>query len=95
MDWLDLLAVPGTCKSLLQHHSSNQCSCLENPRDKKPGGLPSMGLHRVAVVLEKTLASPLDCKEVQPVHPKGNQEKGLMSVARVRAFSDSSNLIKH
>ena len=25
------------------------------------------------VVLEKTLASPLDCKEIQPVHPKGNQ----------------------
>ena len=24
------------------------------------------------VVLEKTLASPLDCKEIQPVHPKGN-----------------------
>ena len=26
-----------------------------------------------SVVLEKTLASPLDCKEIQPVHPKGNQ----------------------
>ena len=25
------------------------------------------------VVLEKTLESPLDCKEVQPVHPKGAQ----------------------
>ena len=25
------------------------------------------------VVLEKTLESPLDCKEVQPVHPKGGQ----------------------
>ena len=23
------------------------------------------------VVLEKTLESPLDCKEIQPVHPKG------------------------
>ena len=34
------------------------------------------------VVLEKTLQSPLDCKEVQPVHPKGNQSwhslEGLM-----------------
>ena len=78
----------------------------------EPGGLPSMGLHRVGhewsnlaaaavkamvfpvvmcgceswtikkaecqknwfwiVVLEKTLESPLDCKEIQPVHPKGN-----------------------
>ena len=25
------------------------------------------------VVLEMTLESPLDCKEIQPVHPKGNQ----------------------
>ena len=25
------------------------------------------------VVLEKTLESPLDCKKIQPVHPKGNQ----------------------
>ena len=24
------------------------------------------------MVLEKTLESPLDCKEIQPVHPKGN-----------------------
>ena len=24
-----------------------QCSCLENPRDGKPSGLPSMGSHRV------------------------------------------------
>ena len=23
--------------------------------------------------VEKTLESPLDCKEIQPVHPKGNQ----------------------
>ena len=24
-------------------------------------------------MLEKTLQSPLDCKKIQPVHPKGNQ----------------------
>ena len=27
----------------------------------------------LTVVLEKTLESPLDCKDNQPVHPKGNQ----------------------
>ena len=27
--------------------NSLQCSCLENPRERKPGGLPSLGLHRV------------------------------------------------
>ena len=25
------------------------------------------------MVLEKTLERPLDCKEIQPVHPKGDQ----------------------
>ena len=25
------------------------------------------------VVLEKTLESPLNCKEIQPIHPKGDQ----------------------
>ena len=27
------------------------------------------------MVLERTLESPLDCKEIQPVHPKGNQSQ--------------------
>ena len=27
----------------------------------------------LTVVLEKTLESPLDCKEIQPVHTKGDQ----------------------
>ena len=26
-----------------------------------------------AVVLEETFESPLECKEIQPIHPKGNQ----------------------
>ena len=28
-------------------HETFQCSCLENPRDGEPSGLPSMGSHRV------------------------------------------------
>ena len=27
----------------------------------------------LSLVLEKTLESPLDCMEIQPVHPKGDQ----------------------
>ena len=27
----------------------------------------------LTVMLEKTLESPLDCKEIKPVNPKGNQ----------------------
>ena len=30
------------------------------------------------MVLEKTLESPLDCKEIQPVNPKGNQSSVLL-----------------
>ena len=29
------------------------------------------------MVLEKTLESPLDCKEIKPVNPKGNQPYSL------------------
>ena len=29
--------------------------------------------HQRIVVLEKTLKSPLDCKKIQPVYPKGNE----------------------
>ena len=35
--------------------------------------LGSLGWCFWTVVLEKTLESPLDCKEIQPVNPKGNQ----------------------
>ena len=35
------------------------------------------------VVLEKTLESPLDCKEIQAVHPKGNQS--LIFIGRTDA----------
>ena len=39
------------------------------------------------VVLEKTLESPLDCKEIQPVHPKGN--KSWMVVGRTDAEAET------
>ena len=42
------------------------------------------------VVLEKTLETPLDCKEIQPVHPKGDQTgcllKGLMLKLKLQYF---------
>ena len=37
------------------------------------------------VVLQKTLKSPLDCKEIQPVHTKGNQPWILTGRADVEA----------
>ena len=38
----------------------------------KEGWAPKCWCFRT-VMLEKTLESPLDCKEIQPVHPKGDQ----------------------
>ena len=37
------------------------------------------------VVLEKTLESPLDCKEIQPVHPKGDQSWVFIGGSNVEA----------
>ena len=39
------------------------------------------------MVLEKTLESPLDCKEIQPVHPIGNQS--LIFIGRTDAAADA------
>ena len=39
------------------------------------------------VVLEKTLESPLDCKEIQPVHPKGGQS--WMFIGRTDAEAEA------
>ena len=41
----------------------------------------------LTVVLEKTLKSPLDCKETQPVHPKGNQS--LIFIGRTDAEAET------
>ena len=42
------------------------------------------------VVLEKTLESSLDCKEIQPVHPKGNQS--WMLIGRTDAEAETPKL---
>jgi len=42
------------------------------------------------VVLEKTLESPLDCKEIQPVHPKENQS-GIF-IGRIDAKAETAIL---
>ena len=39
------------------------------------------------VVLEKTLESPLDCKDIQPVHPKGDQS--LVFIGRTDVEAES------
>ena len=49
---------------------------LADSSPTKLSGKPSWALKNWCfwtVVLEKTLESPLDCKEIPPVHPKGDQ----------------------
>ena len=119
MDWLDLLALQGTLKSLLQYHSSKASILrgsafltvqLSHPYmttgktiawtrwtfvgkvmlkilqtslqqymnrelpDVQAGFRKGRGTREV---LEKTLESPLDCKEIQPVHPERDQSWGF------------------
>ena len=63
MDWLDLLAIPGTLKSLLQHHSS-KASILCHPTDCNTPGLPvhhqlpefaQTHVHRVSDAIQPSL----------------------------------------
>ena len=39
------------------------------------------------MVLENTLESPMDCEEIQPVHPKGNQS--LIFIGRTDAEAET------
>ena len=51
--------------------------------------LSSEELMLLNVMLEKTLDSPLDCKEIQPVHPKGNQS--WIFIGRTDAEAEALN----
>ena len=95
MDWLDLLIVQETLRSLLQHHCSKTSILwrsafftvqLSHPymttgktialtRWTFVGKIMSLLFNMLSrtVVLDKTPESPLDCKEIQPVHSKGDK----------------------
>ena len=49
------------------------------------------------MVLEKTLESSLDCKEIQPVHPKGDQSwcslEGLMLKLKLQYFGHLMQIV--
>ena len=45
------------------------------------------------VVLEKTLESPVDCKEIQPVHPKGDQSWVFIGLMKDWCWSWDSNTL--
>ena len=44
--------------------------------------------------MEKTLESPLDCKEIQPVHPKGDQSWVFIGRTDVEAETPLGHLMR-
>ena len=74
---------PGQCIKNQRHYFANKCLCSQNygfssshvwmwELDNKKDWMPKNWCFWT-MVLEKTLESPLDCKVIKPVHPKGNQ----------------------
>ena len=57
--------------------------------DHKAGLAPKTWCFQI-VLLEKTLESPLDCKEIKPVNPKGNQS--WIFIGRTDAEAEASIL---
>ena len=57
--------------------------------DLKEGWAPKNWCFQI-VVLERTLESPLDCKEIKPVNPKGNQS--WIIIGRTDAEAEAPNL---
>ena len=47
------------------------------------------------MVLEKTLESPLDCKEMKPVNPKGNQPSIFIGKTDAEAEAEAPILWSH
>ena len=73
---------PRQCIKMQRHHFANKGPCSQSYAfsshvqmweldHKKDWALKKW--HFRIVVLEKTLENTLDCKEIKPVHPKGNQ----------------------
>ena len=64
-------------------------SCLLNALAWTPSNLSITLLPSTLepVLLEETLESPLDCKEIQPVHPKGYQS--WVSIGRTDAEAET------
>ena len=60
--------------------------------DHKESWVPK-NWHFWTVVLEKTLESPLDCKEMKPINPKGNQP--LLFIGRTDAEAEALILWLH
>ena len=74
-------------KEIKEYFSTNHVRMWE--LDPKEGWVPKNWCFGI-VVLEKTLESPLDCKETKPVHLKGNQP--WISIGRTDAEAEADKL---
>ena len=87
-----LLTVPLNCHYFSNKGPSSQSFVFSNSLvwmwelDYKESRVPKNWCFWT-VVLKKTLESPLDCKEIQPVHPKGNQS--LIFIGRTNAEAET------
>ena len=81
--WKKSYDKPRQCIKKQRHYSADKNWCSQSngfssshvrmwELDHKKG-LAQKNWYFWTVVLEKTLESPLDCKEIKPVNPKGNQ----------------------
>ena len=81
--WKESYDKPRQCIKKQRHHFANKDLYSQGygfsighvwmwELDHKESWAPKNWCFQI-VVLEKTLESPLDCKEIKPVHPKGNQ----------------------
>ena len=86
MDWLDLLAVQGTLKSLLQHHSSAVSPCFHGcPAFLHRHFPPQSPSHPLNLSLHsQQQPSPWDCSTIPKVQfPVAAPSRGSMSLSGV------------
>ena len=77
MDWLDLLAVQGTLKSLLQHHSSKASILQRSAFFMVQPSYPYMTTGKTIALTRRTFVSKVTSLLFnmlsRSVHPRGNQ----------------------
>ena len=69
------------------HHEITRCLLFGRKSMTSPDSILKRNITLPTVVLEKTLESPLDCKEIQLVHPKVDQS--CMFIGRTDAEADT------
>ena len=83
-----LSILPGQGPQCLQEMRAHGCffcfTLLPKPAFLSGQTCPKF-LNQDFIFLEKTLESPLDCKEIQPVHPRGNQPRIFIGRADAKA----------